>query len=103
MPLWLNIVIMVASAVLSYALRPRQQGPQPTAFEDIDFPQATEGTPQAVVFGDVWTADWMVLGVGDYRVTDIRRLTSSGRMRASSVLACSQTITPGFTISPAGR
>lgn len=66
--LWL----MVASLVISVALAPKVQAPQPTAFEDIDFPQADEGTPQAVFFGDVWTEDWTVLTVGKYRTEEIR-------------------------------
>jgi len=65
------IFYLVASYVISYATQPKQQGAQPTAFEDIDFPQADEGTPQAVFFGDCWTSDWMVLAVGNYRVDEI--------------------------------
>jgi hypothetical protein len=55
---------------------PKQQGAQPTAFEDIDFPQADEGTPQAVFFGDCWTEDWMVLAVGNYKVDEIHNAGS---------------------------
>lgn len=63
-----QVAIIIASAVISAAMTPKQQAPKPTAFSDIDFPQAEEGTPQAVVFGDCWSADWMVLAVGNYRV-----------------------------------
>jgi hypothetical protein len=42
-------------------------------FNDIDFPQADEGTPQCVVFGECWTGDWMVLGYGNYRTQEIRK------------------------------
>ena len=69
--MWIQLAILIASMVVSYALRPKPEKPQPTAFGDIEFPQAAEGTPQAVVFGDVWTSDWMVLGVGNYRTTEI--------------------------------
>lgn len=65
------IFMLVASYVLQLAMTPKQQGPTPTAFEDIDFPQATEGTPQGVIFGDCWSGDWCVLAVGNYRVTEI--------------------------------
>ncbi len=44
----------------------------PTAFDEIDFPSADEGTPQCVFFGDCWTEDWMVLTVGKYRTTPIK-------------------------------
>ncbi len=72
MAIWFHVAILIASMVISYALRPKQQGPKPAAFEDIEFPQAAEGTPQAVIFGDVWVNDWMVLGVGNYRVEEIK-------------------------------
>lgn len=65
------IFMLVASYVLQVVMTPKQQGPSPTAFEDIDFPQAEEGTPQAVVFGMCWTPDWCVLAVGNYRTEEI--------------------------------
>jgi len=65
------IFYLVASYVISYSMMPKQQGPEPTAFKDIDFPQAEEGTPQCVIFGDCWSGDWMVLAVGNYRVEEI--------------------------------
>lgn len=46
---------------------------KPAAFEDFDFPQSEEGTPQSVVFGEVWSGDWMVLDVGNYRTTAITK------------------------------
>lgn len=66
------LAMMVISTLINLAMAPKQQGALPTAFEDIDFPQADEGTPQAVVFGDCWSGDWMVLAVGNYRVEEIR-------------------------------
>lgn len=70
--MWVQLAIAVVALILAYALQPKQQPPVPTAFEDIDFPQADEGTPQIVVFGDVWVTDWTVLAVGNYRTTPIR-------------------------------
>jgi len=72
MNIYWMIAMMIASYVISYATMPKQQGPTATAFEDIDFPQADEGTPQAVIFGDCWSGDWTVLAVGNYRVQEIR-------------------------------
>lgn len=66
------IYLMVASFIISAAIAPKIQQPTPTAFEDIDFPIADEGTAQAVFFGDCWTEDWMVLTVGNYRTTEIK-------------------------------
>lgn len=67
------IILLVASIVISAALAPKVQPPAPEAFEDIDFPQAEEGTPQAVTFGDCWSEDWTVLAVGKYRTEAIER------------------------------
>lgn len=72
MNIYVAIAMMIVSAIISVAMAPKQQTPAPTAFGDIDFPQADEGTPQSVVFGDCWTGDWMVLAVGNYRVEEIR-------------------------------
>lgn len=65
------LALLVASTLITVALAPTQQPPKPAAFEDFDFPQADEGTPQAVTFGDCWSEDWTVLAVGNYRTTAI--------------------------------
>jgi len=65
------IVLLIASVVISAALAPSQQPPKPAAYDDFDFPQSEEGTPQAVTFGDCWSEDWMVLTYGNYRTTSI--------------------------------
>lgn len=71
--MWLQVLFMVASALLSIALAPKvkQESPTPASFEDFDIPQADEGTPQAVFFGECWSSDWTVLGTGNYRTTQI--------------------------------
>jgi hypothetical protein len=71
MNIWWAIFYLVASYLISASMQPKQQNARPTAFEDIDFPQADEGTPQCVVFGDCWITDWTVLAVGNYRVQAI--------------------------------
>lgn len=70
---WVAIALFVVSLVVSYAMRPKSQTPKPPAFEDINIPQSAEGTPQAMDFGTVWSKDWMVLGVANYRTEEIRR------------------------------
>ena len=65
------VVMMVASYVITSTMTPGQQGPKRSTFEEFDFPQADEGVPQAVVFGDVWCPDWQVLGYGDFQVETI--------------------------------
>lgn len=66
------LVFLVASVAIQAILvkTPKPQGP--AALEDFDFPQADEGTPQAVFFGDCWTEGWMVLWYGNYRTTKIQ-------------------------------
>lgn len=71
--MWLQLAIYVVAAVISYASRPKPPANRPAALEDFEFPQSTEGTPQMFVFGDVWVEDWMVVGVGNFRTTPIRR------------------------------
>lgn len=66
-PITQAIVMIVISTIISAALAPRVRPPRPAAFTEFDFPQADEGTPIAVTFGDCWTADWTVIGVGNYR------------------------------------
>lgn len=68
---WESLIYLIASYVISYALTPKQKPPKPAAFEDLDIPQIEEGTAQAVFFGDCWTGDWQVLGVGNYRTVPI--------------------------------
>lgn len=74
MPFLWAIGAMVASYAITVLLmpKPKPQKPKPAAFEDFDFPQAEEGTPQAVVFGDCWTPDWIVLWYGNYRTSSIK-------------------------------
>lgn len=75
--IWWQIAQFIAALVVSYALAPKPKAPKPAAFEDFDFPQFEEGTPQMVIFGDVWIEDWMVLTAGNYRNTAIK--TKSGK------------------------
>lgn len=61
------LIAMVASYFISAALATKPPPPEAATFEDFDFPQADEGTPQAVFFGDCWSGDWMVLAVGNMK------------------------------------
>ncbi|PKM31725.1 MAG: hypothetical protein CVV07_01020 [Gammaproteobacteria bacterium HGW-Gammaproteobacteria-11] len=64
-------LVLIVSVFIMSALTPKPPQPKPTAFEDIDFPQAEEGTAQSAVFGQVWSKGWMVLTVGNYRTRPI--------------------------------
>jgi len=69
------ILYYIASMLISYfvssLLAPKPQQPKAAAFDDFDFPQVEEGTPQAVVFGDCWSEDWTIIGLGNYRTEEI--------------------------------
>lgn len=72
MQLFAYLFVLIAQYLISAMLRTRQPVPPPAAFEDFKFPQFHDGTPVAVVFGDVWLEDWMVLSVTNYRYTPIK-------------------------------
>lgn len=72
---WFALALLVVSFIIRTVFAPKPQDAKPAALKDFDFPQVEEGTPQPVIFGEVWTTDWMVLGVGNYRS---RAITSSG-------------------------
>lgn len=66
------IVMMVASYAINALLMAKPEKPKPASLEDFDFPQVEEGTPQSVVFGDVWIRDWHVLWYGELRTSPIK-------------------------------
>lgn len=78
-----QLIYFVVMLVLSYALQPKPPRPKAAAFEEFDFPTAEDGTPQIVVFGDVWLTDWTVIGIGNYRNQAIRK--STGGLFSKSV------------------
>ena len=65
------LVFMVASYVIQSFLV-KSPNTNPAAFDEWDFPQFDEGTPQAVLFGDGWTEAWMVLWYGNYGTIKIK-------------------------------
>ncbi|AKO30573.1 hypothetical protein A6046_06765 [[Haemophilus] ducreyi] len=70
------VAVLAVSYLLNQALAPKQrsgQGPEAVSSEEWNFPQAGEGTPQCVFFGDCWTEDWQVLAYGNYRTTEIKK------------------------------
>jgi hypothetical protein len=66
MIIW-QIVVMIASIVISYALQPKPLQPKAATADDFNLPTTEDGTPKVVVFGDVWLTSWCVIGVGNYR------------------------------------
>jgi len=62
---------MIVSYFISSLLTPTPEAPKPSAFDDFNFPQLEEGTPQIVIFGDCWLEDWCILGLGNFRTEEI--------------------------------
>ena len=71
---WALIAMVVASTITTVATSAMSGGKpaKPASLEDFKVPQADEGTPQPVVFGDVWTDGWMVLWYGDLKSEPIK-------------------------------
>lgn len=71
-----NLLFAIGALVVSYAitamLTPAPEKPEASTLEDFDFPQVEEGTPQSVIFGDVWISDWVVLWYGNLRTSAIK-------------------------------
>ena len=67
----IGVLLLVAGYLLQSFLVPKQHV-KPAALEEWDFPQADEGTPQVVVFGDAWLKGPMILWYGDYRTIKIK-------------------------------
>ena len=67
------LVMMAISYAITASMMKRTPGKAPASMEEFDFPTPDEGTAQAVVFGDVWMREWMVLWYGDYKITPIKK------------------------------
>lgn len=73
--------LMIISAVITQLTTKAPSTPPPptpSALTDFQIPQIDEGTPQAVIFGDVWVTDWMVLWYGDLEALPITKNTGGG-------------------------
>lgn len=81
----MNFIWALALLVVSYAIqaltakKPVVTDAKPASFEDFNFAQHEEGTPQPVVFGDAWIEDWMVLYYGQLLTEPIRSKVKSGK------------------------
>ncbi|WP_150523846.1 hypothetical protein [Roseibium sediminis] len=66
------IAMLVASYAIQLLLAPKQKAPDAATFEDFDFPQFEEGTPEAVYFGDCNAPDFFVVWYGNFRTSPIK-------------------------------
>ncbi len=65
------IVLLIASYVITALTAKKPQEAQPLAITNFQVPQVDEGTPQSVIFGDVWVPDYQVLWYGNLFSTPI--------------------------------
>ena len=68
---WEYVIYLVVTLILSYALTPKPKTPEAATLKDFDLPTPEEGTPQIVVFGDVWIDGWTVLNYGNLRTSKV--------------------------------
>lgn len=71
--MWPQLVMLVVSALISYAMRPKPPKAKPATLEELEVPTPDEGTPQCVIFGDCWVQDWCVLGLGNFRTSPVKK------------------------------
>lgn len=75
----MNFLWAIGLLIVSYAIqaltakKPQASDPTPNVLSDFQFPQHEEGTPQAVIFGDCWSPDSMVLFTGNFKSTAIKK------------------------------
>lgn len=80
----MNLLWAIGLLIVSYALQALTAKPagvsnaKPSTFQDFNFPQFEEGTPQCVIFGDCWTSDWMVLQTGNFKTEAIKKTPTIG-------------------------
>lgn len=62
---WVQLIVMIVAAVLSYAMQPKPQQPNPDTLSDVSVPTIEIGKPVSVAFGEVWVDDSNILWYGD--------------------------------------
>lgn len=83
----MNLVWALAILVVSYAItaltakNTKPKDAVPARINEFSFPVFGEGTPQAVMFGECWTSDWMVLYYGNLSTESIRAKSESSKKK----------------------
>jgi hypothetical protein len=73
---WVQVVLFVASMVLAFSNRPRQQDRQRTTLEDVGVPTAEEGRVIPILFGTRDLKSANCVWYGDLNVWDVRQRES---------------------------
>lgn len=71
-PFVVQLILMVVSALISYALSPKPPKPKPAALEEFDIPQSKEGQPFCWIFGECYVPDATVAYWGNLNSSPIK-------------------------------
>lgn len=72
----IQIVIMLVSSYVAWALAPKPPAPKSSTLDDFDVPKAEEGTPIGVVFGSVIIKAPTLVWWGDLSTEKIKTKSS---------------------------
>lgn len=70
--MWSQLLLLVVSSVISYALSPKPQQPKPAGLDELDAPTADASRPIPVVFGTVYVKGPNIVWYGDLGTSPIR-------------------------------
>lgn len=82
MPNWVwSLIVLIVSLVAEQllAVKPTVSDASASTLDQFQLPQHDEGTPQNVVFGDVWIEDPMILWYGDLNSEAITKSSGGGK------------------------
>jgi hypothetical protein len=74
--IFVAFALMTVSYVITSTGTKKADPPKAALLSEFDYPQAFDGKPHIVVFGDCWIEDWQVIWYGDLRTEPIKK--SSG-------------------------
>lgn len=67
--MWVQLILFVVSAIISYVLQPKPQNAQPGK---VNLPTVEEGRKIGILFGSRWIKGPHVFWWGDVRTTPIK-------------------------------
>lgn len=68
-----QLILVIVSAIISYALAPKPKPPKPASITDFDAPTAEEGREIPVAFGQPWVKGPNVVWYGALRSEPIKK------------------------------
>lgn len=71
--MWIQLIILVVSMVISAMLAPKPPEPRAAAIGDFDIPTADQDRAIPVIFGRVWVTGPNVVWYGDLKSTPIKK------------------------------